>query len=258
MLQKFKGYLEKKEGEIIGIASTEAQDRDGEVILQSGWDLENFKKNPVILASHNYYEFPIGKATDIQVDNGKMIFKMVFSQATEKAKEAYQLVQEGILKSFSVGFIPREHDPMQPHMITKAELLEISLVTVPANPEALVLAKGMKDNRLAQQILKDYWIEKSMAEEEQAQTEEAIAKAEAEKAEAEKLEAEKAAELAKQETEENSDNSTTEVVEPTKSEVEGGETGEEKALNIKLLQKTVGYLQDLLHEAKTRKAGDKK
>lgn len=246
MITKLKGLLEQKDGEIIGIASTEATDRDGEVILQNGWILDNFIKNPVILASHNYYEFPIGKATDIQVSDGKLIFKMIFSKATEKAIEAAQLVQEGILKSFSVGFIPREYDPMQPNMITKAELLEISLVTVPANPEALVLAKGMKDNRLAQEILKDYWVSKSMAEEEQSQTEEAIAIAEAEKSEA-----------IKKETEDNSDNATA-VVGDNKDGEESGEADEEKDFDVKLLQRTVGHLQSLLHEVKTRKAGDNK
>ena len=102
MLKKFSGLLEKKEGEVLGIASNETPDRDGEIIKQDGWDLRNFKKNPVILASHNYHEFPIGKASNIKVENKKLTFKMVFSEATEKAKEAAQLVQEGILKSFSI------------------------------------------------------------------------------------------------------------------------------------------------------------
>lgn len=244
MINKLKGYLEKQEGEIVGIASTEAVDRDGEVIMQNGWDLTNFKANPVILASHNYYEFPIGKATDIQVNDGKLVFKMLFSQATEKAKEAYQLVQEGILKSFSVGFIPREYDQTRPNTITKAELLEISLVTVPANPEALVLAKGMKDNRLAQDMLKHWLItakqEGVFSESDEAKGEEANGEEEQEK-----------------ETEIISDNSTTEVGSDKEDGVEGGETDEEKDFDVKLLQRTVGHLQSLLHEVKTRKAGEK-
>lgn len=138
----------------MGIASTEKMDRDGEVIKQDGWDLSNFKKNPVILASHNYHEFPIGKATNIKVEDKRLVFKAVFSQATQKAIEAYQLVKEGILKSFSVGFIPREYDEKDRSVITKAELLEISLVAVPANPQAIVTAKEFKDNGLAKELVK--------------------------------------------------------------------------------------------------------
>lgn len=153
-MQKLKGYLDIKEGEIVGIASTEKMDRDGEVIKQDGWDLSNFKKNPVLLASHNYHEFPIGKATNIKVEDKRLVFKAVFSQATQKAIEAYQLVKEGILKSFSVGFIPREYDEKDRSVITKAELLEISLVAVPANPQAIVTAKEFKDNSLAKELVK--------------------------------------------------------------------------------------------------------
>ena len=165
MLKNLKGLLERKEGEIIGIASTQNPDRDGEVIIQSGWDLANFKQNPVILAHHNYHSFPIGKATDIVVENGKLMFKMVFSKATEEAKQAYELVKEGILNTFSVGFIPREFNPTDQNIIQRAELLEISLVSVPANPQAIVFAKGLKDNKLAEKMIKQWMLDEKMAKE---------------------------------------------------------------------------------------------
>ena len=57
-MRKLKGLLKVKEGEVEGIASTEMPDRDGEVIKQSGWKLDSYKANPVILVSHNYQEFP--------------------------------------------------------------------------------------------------------------------------------------------------------------------------------------------------------
>lgn len=159
MIRKLKGNIEKRGDVFEGIASTEYKDRDGEVIKQDGWILENFKKNPVILASHNYQEFPIGKAIGVKVHEGKLKFKMMLTSATERGKEAIQLVKEGILKSFSVGFIPRERDEEDQKTITKAELLEISLVSVPANPEAVVTAKGLKDNKLAQSIMEHYLVD---------------------------------------------------------------------------------------------------
>lgn len=165
MLHKLKGLLEKKDGEVIGIASTSDPDRDNEVIDQNGWDLTNFLANPVILAHHNYHNFPIGKAVEIGLENGKLMFKMVFSQATEEAKQAYQLVQEGILRTFSVGYIPREYDPKDQNITRKAELLEISLVAVPANPKAVVYAKSMKNNDLAVALCKEWLLDEKLKSE---------------------------------------------------------------------------------------------
>jgi HK97 family phage prohead protease len=234
MLQKFYGGLEKKEGEVIGIASTETADRDGEVIKQDGWDLKNFKRNPVILASHNYFDFPIGKATNIKVEEKKLTFKMVFSESTQKAKEANQLVQEGILNSFSVGFIPREYDEKNQNIITKAELLEISLVAVPANPQAVVTAKGMKDNKLAEELIKSWLLDEKLLKE----VEDIEHPAEKEKVYCDKCKLEiikDTSEVIKKDDEENGEESI---------EVEA------KALDVKLLQKTTGYLQELCRIAK--------
>lgn len=159
MIKKLKGNIEKRGDVFEGIASTESKDRDGEIIKQEGWNLKNFKDNPVILASHNYQEFPIGKALGIKVEEGKLKFQMKLTSATERGKEAIALVKEGILKSFSVGFIPRERDEEDQKIITKAELLEISLVSVPANPEAIVTAKSLENNKLAQSIMEHYLVD---------------------------------------------------------------------------------------------------
>ena len=160
-----KGFLTRKDNEIIGIGSTEAADRDGEIIKQEGWDMENFNQNPVLLAHHNYHEFPIGKITEIIVEEGKLMFKAIFSEATQEAREAYQLVKEGILNAFSVGFIPKEYDPKDRSIITKAELLEISMVTVPANPQAIVLAKSFDGNKLAEKLIAEWMKDELLAKE---------------------------------------------------------------------------------------------
>ena len=157
----FKGFFEQKDGEIIGVASTQNADRDGEVIIQSGWQLDNFRKNPVILAGHDYWSFPIGKATDILIEGSRLLFKMVFA-TTEKGQEAAQLVKEGVLNAFSVGFIPKNWSDAD--TIAEAELLEISLVSVPANPEAVVLAKGMKENKLAKAFTDEWMKNKDIKE----------------------------------------------------------------------------------------------
>lgn len=240
MIEKLKGYLQKENNEIVGIASTAKEDRQGESIKQEGWDLKNFKKNPVLLASHQYQEFPIGKVTNVRVQDGNLTFKAIFSEATQKAKEAYQLVQEGILNTFSVGFIPREYDAKNASIITKAELLEISLVAVPANPEAVVIAKTMEKNDLVKSLVKEWLLDETLKKQvddlEVGKTEEEEAKDE-EETKPEKVE-----------------DTTAEDTTPEKEEVKenGKAGGEVEDINLKLIQKTVGHLQDLCREIKKK------
>lgn len=133
------------------IASTADMDRDGEVISADGWDLKNFKKNPVILFGHDYRSLPIGKATKIGVRDGKLMNVVEFPPegTYEFADTVQRLVDTGYLKTQSVGFIPRKWDdgdfedeksnkPRRTY--TKQELLEISIVPVPSNPNALMNA----------------------------------------------------------------------------------------------------------------------
>ena len=144
---------EKKADEFTAVASSSVVDRQGEIIEQSGWDLKNFKNNPILLWMHDHTK-PLGKATRVWLDKtgGTPVlkFKGVISDATEWGKAAKQLMEEGILNSFSVGFRANEIDD---NTITKAELYEISLVTVPANPEArLVAGKALKDAGISEDI----------------------------------------------------------------------------------------------------------
>lgn len=124
------------------IISTEDVDRQGEIVIQSGWDLTHYKNNPIVLFAHDYYSLPIGCADEVYVDGKKLIAKGRFAsaEANPVAQQCRKLYDEKILRTTSVGFIPREMDG---NKITKAELLEFSLVPVPANPNALSLAKEM-------------------------------------------------------------------------------------------------------------------
>ena len=128
--------------------STEALDRDGEVILAKGWELANYKKNPVFLWAHNYMEPPIGRAIEVRKGDGALQFQIEFAdrETYEKADTIHRLYQGGFLKAVSVGFIPHEWEdgdgvesPRRTYK--KQELLELSAVSVPSNPEALVGAR---------------------------------------------------------------------------------------------------------------------
>lgn len=131
----------EKEGKIEGIASTSVMDRQNESVSVEGWDLKNFKKAPRLLWAHDHNEPAIGKVTKLFFEGeGKrksLKFEAIFQEVTEKARAIKKLVEDGFINTFSVGFKPLEIDG---DTITKQELLEISVVNVPANPEAMLLA----------------------------------------------------------------------------------------------------------------------
>lgn len=149
-----KGQVKEIDGEsFTAIASSEVVDRQGEVIEQKGWDIRNYKQNPILLFMHDHTK-PIGKATRVWLDkaSNELRFKGVISTATEYGKAAKQLMEEGILQTFSVGFQTLE---MEGNRITKAELHEISLVSVPANPQArLQAAKSLEKAGVDEAVIK--------------------------------------------------------------------------------------------------------
>ena len=141
LVTKTKGEGESRAFEVI--ISTSAIDRHGETILQSGWDFKNYMANPVVLWGHDYHSLPVGIVTEIIPDGEKTIARGIFApaEANPLAEQLFKLYQLGMLKTVSVGFIPKEYNGNQ---ITKAELLELSFVSVPANPEALSTGKALE------------------------------------------------------------------------------------------------------------------
>ena len=128
----------KENGTINGaVGSTGSTDRDGEILDPNGWNLKNFKKAPRLLWAHDAWSLPIGKVSNIEVDNrGRLVFDAEFAEKeNDFAKKVADLVRGGFLNTFSVGFKPLEFD-QETDTFKKMELLEISMVNVPANPEA--------------------------------------------------------------------------------------------------------------------------
>ncbi|HLG28974.1 MAG TPA: hypothetical protein VI387_02085 [Candidatus Brocadiales bacterium] len=131
------------------VASTDDVDRDGDVLSPEGWELDPYLKNPVVLFAHRYNEPPIAKADDIKVLNGKLMFKPQFATNEEYpfADTIFKLYKGGYLRSFSVGFIPKEWEDRRTadgvrsgKYFIKQELVEISAVPVASNPNALAEA----------------------------------------------------------------------------------------------------------------------
>ncbi|MCR3759158.1 HK97 family phage prohead protease [Clostridium felsineum] len=124
------------------IGSTEDTDRAGDSMKMSGVQLGNYLKNPVILANHcyGYEEKPtvIGKALDVRIDGTQLIFKIQFAE-TDNGKDWFYLYSNGFMNASSIGFNPIKYEPNDNggYDYTEWELLELSLVAVPCNPNAV-------------------------------------------------------------------------------------------------------------------------
>jgi HK97 family phage prohead protease len=131
------------------ILSDETVDRYGDVIMASGWDLSNFKKNPIALFNHDSDEV-IGVWENVRVEGKRLIgkLKLAAEGTSPTVDKVRRLVAQGILRAVSVGFNPTQYEPLNekadpfwgPFRYMKQELLETSVVSVPANPGATQLS----------------------------------------------------------------------------------------------------------------------
>ena len=159
-LLKTKALVEERKGEkMTAIASEEVEDRMNEILSMDGWDLDNYKRNPVLLWSHDPKEPAVGKANNIRMGSwdGKkrLLFEPEFHGQTPLSDALRKLYINSFLNAFSVGFLPKEQ---KDNVYTRQELLEISCVNVPALPTALVLgrAKSMGlDEKLVKSIISE-------------------------------------------------------------------------------------------------------
>jgi len=132
---------------ITGYASTNDMDRQGDVVPTNVWEkgIQNYLKNPVILAYHDHSE-PVGRMVEHKIDAKGLWIKARISNAAE---DVYNLVKDGVLTAFSIGFriIDAEYNAAAELFVVKElELHEISVVSVPANQNTLFsLSKAFED-----------------------------------------------------------------------------------------------------------------
>jgi HK97 family phage prohead protease len=153
LIRKFYAGSVEPMGErsIRAICSTGDIDMTGEVVEQNGLDLAVYNRNPIVLFGHNQ-EHPIGTAS-AHVEDGKLVADIEFAAVglSKKADEVCALVKSGVLKSISIGFDPTETEPMDPKRprgplrYKRAILVEISVVSCPANTNAVITDKSYED-----------------------------------------------------------------------------------------------------------------
>lgn len=147
--------MSKKGGNLVieGYANRATVDRMKERIDPKGWLLDNYKKNPIVLFDHGHdpsFGFmPIGKAVAVEAREDGLYTKIQLSKSqNEKIAAIRDLVEEGILKTFSVGFNPLDMkkavDDPEVVDITKAELVECSIVPIPMNQDSMFSLVGKR------------------------------------------------------------------------------------------------------------------
>jgi HK97 family phage prohead protease len=144
---RFFGIGEVGERQVRVIASDGTLDRMGDILEPNGVQLANYRKNPIVLAQHDSNQ-PIARCESIAIADDKVVALIDFplEGTSSRSDEYLRLMKAGIIAAVSVGFIPLAREPLKNGgwRFTSWELLELSCVSVPANPAALVTEKAYR------------------------------------------------------------------------------------------------------------------
>jgi len=140
------------------IGSDESIDRDGDTISIDGWDVGNYMKNPVVLFGHDPNSLPVATTISLTADKRtrQLLFDIKFPTIEElatnpktpsehalKVDAIYNMAKAGILNTVSVGFRGIDYDQTATGRAYKRqELMEISIVPIPANPNAVAILRA--------------------------------------------------------------------------------------------------------------------
>jgi hypothetical protein len=132
-------------GRFVAIVATNSPDISGDVLDMVGGDLEAYRSNPILLADHDRAQ-PIGRMVDMQVLADRIVatFQLASKGVSATADRLRSLIAEGIINSLSVAFLPITTEPLPGgrNRFTRWRLAEISTVSVPADPRALILSRA--------------------------------------------------------------------------------------------------------------------
>jgi HK97 family phage prohead protease len=128
--------------------STSGIDRENDRLSADGWSLKSYRKNPVVMFAHDYKQLPVARAVSITQQDGNLVSTAEFATADLNpfADTVYRMIKGGFLNAVSVGFRPKKFKSIQRDNgnqgfdFEEQELLEYSVVPIPANPDALVAA----------------------------------------------------------------------------------------------------------------------
>lgn len=160
------GYeKEEKENDLFTfVVSTPEVDRYNTIIVPAGIDYTAYLANPIVLAQHDSDQWPIGRCLGFAMNGENLEATIQVECVTDEGKKLTKLINAGFVKAVSVGIIPSEYeeqtiDGKKITVYTKSELVEFSVVSVPANRQALI-KKSLKT--LIQDSINKYKKEKRM------------------------------------------------------------------------------------------------
>ena len=136
------------------IASTDGIKRDGNIVMNSGWHFDNFKRNPAFIWCHDYRALPIGQHLKWEVSGvGDASVLRIWSQFCSEelnpfAQRVRKMYDAGFLRAVSIGWSPIKWEWMQSEddgdiegiRFIESDLLEVSAVPVPSDPDAIIEA----------------------------------------------------------------------------------------------------------------------
>jgi HK97 family phage prohead protease len=131
--------------------STQVRARDGDVWVAAGVQLDNYRRNPIVLFDHDPSQ-PIGTASNVRVLGNSVAARVTFATPgiSSIADMVRGPVKDGVLRGVSCGILPIEAEPIEQYRprdgmrITSWELLEISFTSVPADVGAIVTARSAR------------------------------------------------------------------------------------------------------------------
>lgn len=130
---------------IRGMASTNSVDRQGDIVDPAGgtWAL------PVALLWNHQHSVPVGWVRSIEVRGSGLWVEAEFAEGVGQADEIWSMVDKGLVTSFSIGFRPIKSEPIPGGGLRFIlwELLEISAVVIPANPDAKIQRSALPTDR---------------------------------------------------------------------------------------------------------------
>lgn len=147
------GGNELGEREFEFLASDETPDSYGDIVRVEGWDLKRYKRNPIVLFNHRS-DTPVGHSPKTFIDDQRKALVARIKLADEGTSDfidtLFKLMKQRIVRAVSVGFRPTKDVEIirdkEGNFVglefNGQELLENSIVSIPANPNSLSLAKS--------------------------------------------------------------------------------------------------------------------
>ena len=157
------------DGAFTATVTTSDVDRMGESIDTQGINTDTYvQTGGPVLYGHDYQGLPIGKTTKLAQFKNKLV--ATFQLATKEypfAQTVADMIKGGYLNAVSIGGVVKQWNETYT-VIEAMEMVEFSVVPVPANPNAIITARSFEKatGKSAEQVATEFheFVEKSMSE----------------------------------------------------------------------------------------------